>query len=281
MTKLNQKQFYFLKYFLPLFALGISLAFNNCAPNDFDVDEENLQAQNITNSELDPEPADPEPNPTPSPSPRVPTPIPAPTPAPTPETPASAPTPVPTPLPITTNADPGIGTGLWIPPNTTNRLVADQSGPTELFTTSYVPGCLNGIFPPTASGSGCGGKSSFAGYINGSYYVFSFGSGRILSIRYLSKVNAGASIKYFTMSSGDGGSVGQSVKLWLSSSPNSNYEEITGTDCKSTSTTQPWIITGPGHCSINPNTLYYLNIKIDEACETCKYKIQEAASDFN
>lgn len=176
--------------------------------------------------------------------------------------------------------DPWIGKGLWVPPNTTGRVVADQSG--SGITTSYVPGCLNGSMPTTTSGSGCGGLASYTGTIYGTTtsYTFSFGSGKILSLRYLSNSTAGSSVKYVTMASGDGGNVGQSVKVWLSTSPTATYD-ATATTCKSVSTTQPYVITGPGYCAITPNTKYYLHMSIDTACTTCRYKVNEGNSDFN
>lgn len=176
-------------------------------------------------------------------------------------------------------SDPGIGSGLWVPPNTTNRVVADQSGSSIQHLTSYVPGCLNGLYITTASASGCGGTASYTGTISGTNYTFAFGSGKVLTLRYKSKSTAGTSVKYFTLASGDGGNVGQSVKVWLSTNPAATYD-ATSAACKSTSTTQPYVLTGPGYCPVTPNTTYYLSMSIDTACTTCRYKVEEGASDF-
>lgn len=183
------------------------------------------------------------------------------------------------PPPSSSSDDPGIGSGLWVPPNTTNRVVADQSGSSTQYLTSYVPGCLNGLYITTASASGCGGSASYKGTISGTDYTFAFGSGKVLSLRYTSKSTAGTSLKYFTLASGDGGNVGQNVKVWLSTNPAATYD-ATSASCKSTSTTQPYVLTGPGYCPVTPNTPYYLSMSIDTACTTCRYKVEEGASDF-
>lgn len=183
------------------------------------------------------------------------------------------------PPPSSSSDDPGIGSGLWVPPNTTNRVVADQSGSTTQYLTSYVPGCLNGLYITTASASGCGGMASYTGNINGTDYTFAFGSGKVLTLRYKAKSTAGTSVKYFTLASGDGGNVGQSVKVWLSTNPAATYD-ATSSACKSTSTTQPYVLTGPGYCPVTPNATYYLSMSIDTACTTCRYKVEEGASDF-
>lgn len=177
--------------------------------------------------------------------------------------------------------DPGVGKGLWVPTPANNTWIADQSGP-NLGTSSYVPGCLNGIYPPSASSTGCGGQSSYTGVIFGTTTstTFAFGSGNVLGLRYVSKPTAGTSIKSFLVGSGDGGNVGYSMKLWLSSSPTATYD-ATATNCKITSATQPYIITGPGYCSITPNTTYYLKLSVDTACPNCRFKIIEGSSDFN
>lgn len=177
--------------------------------------------------------------------------------------------------------DPGIGKGLWVPPNTSDRVIADQSGPSTLNLSNYVPGCLNGLLPPTASASGCGGKSSYTGKLYGARTVctFKYGYGKTLGLRFMSKPNAGASVKYFTMYSGDGGSTGGPVSIWLSQDPTATYA-TTPAACKSQSATQPYVITGPGYCPIEANKMYYLFTKVDASCANCTYRIQENASDF-
>lgn len=175
--------------------------------------------------------------------------------------------------------DPGIGNGLWIPPNTSGRVIADQSGgPGSLI--SYIPGCLNGNDVVTSSSSGCGGNASYTGTVYGTSTTntFSFGSGNTLGLRYLSKANAGTSVKWFTLASGDGGNTG-SLSVWLSDNPTATYGD-TPSLCKSTSTIQPIIITGPAYCPITPNKLYYLLISTDVVGTNLRYKVSESGADF-
>ncbi|MDP1644136.1 MAG: hypothetical protein Q8L71_01375 [Thiobacillus sp.] len=173
------------------------------------------------------------------------------------------------------------GTGLWIPPNTTGRVIADQSGSTSQYTTSYVPGCLNGENITSSSSSGCGVKTSFTGTVNGTstQTTFAYGSGSTLGLRYTSKSGAGATAKYFTLASGDGGNVGQALKVWLSDSPTATYE-TTAALCRTTSTQQPYVITGPGYCPIVANKQYYLFSSTDAVGTNFRYLVNEGSADF-
>lgn len=174
------------------------------------------------------------------------------------------------------SVDPGIGSGLWVPPNTTNRTVADQSGnPTDRI--SYVPGCLNGAFT-SASSSGCSLKTSFTGLVNGSSRTVSLGSGKQLVLRYQSESTAGKSIKYFKVKGFDGGNVSVNMRVWLSTDPAASYANVAPA-CKTTSTRLPVIFTGPGYCPIVPNAVYYLGIEYDEAVET-RFQVDEMQADF-
>jgi hypothetical protein len=172
--------------------------------------------------------------------------------------------------------DPGIGSGLWVPPYTTNRTVADQSGnPTDRI--SYVPGCLNGEFA-SASSSGCSLKTSFTGLVNGSSGTVSLGSGKQLVLRYQSEPTAGTSIKYFKVKGFDGGNVSVNMRVWLSTDPAASYANVAPA-CKTTSTRVPVVFTGPGYCPIVPNAVYYLGIEYDEAVQT-RFQIDEMQADF-
>ena len=172
------------------------------------------------------------------------------------------------------------GSGFWLA--NTNRLIASQSGASTA-TTSYVPGCLNGD-NATSSGVGCAAVANnlSAETVFGS--GFSFGSGRILGVRYTPKANAGSSVKAFQVRSGDGGNVGQALKVWLSTDPQSTFEG-TATACRDQNSTVPRIITGPGYCPISqPTSTYYLLIQADENAAnppTFRYQIQEGSADFN
>lgn len=177
--------------------------------------------------------------------------------------------------PPSTSADPGTGT--WVPANTTGRVIANQSGSTAQYLTSYIPGCLNGENITSSSNSGCGGKSSYTDPTSGT--SFAFGSGKTLGLRYTSKAGAGTAVKYFTLASGDGGNVGQTLKVWLSDSPTSTYETTAAT-CRTSSTQQPYVITGPGYCPIVANKQYYLFISTDAVGTNFRYLVNEGSADF-
>lgn len=165
------------------------------------------------------------------------------------------------------------GTGAWWA--SANRLIADQSGTEAYIKTSYVPGCLNGDNSVNSS-SGCAANATY----NDS---FAFGSGKVLGLRYTAKPNAGSSVKYFRLFSGDGGQVGQSMKVWLSSNPTASYDE-TSTVCKTTSTTNPIVLTGGSYCPITAGGRYYLLMSVDATAPnppTWRYKVDETASDFD
>lgn len=181
----------------------------------------------------------------------------------------SSPLPTAQTLIVPTTGDPNKGS--WFPPNTTKLLIADQSGPTPAYLSSFIPGCLNGLYITTTSGSGCGGNSSYNG--------FSLGSGKILGLRYIAKPGSGTKLKYFTLASGDGGNVGQSVRMWLHQNPTASFD-TTPAACKSISTTQPYVMTGPGYCPIIPEGKYYLFVSTDSTAPNLRYIIQENAADF-
>ncbi|HUX29398.1 MAG TPA: hypothetical protein VMV78_02090 [Thiobacillus sp.] len=172
------------------------------------------------------------------------------------------------------------GSGLWVPPNTTNLLIADQSGPTAAYLSSYVPGCLNGLYITSSWNTGCGVNSSFTGTVSGTSTTttFSFGAGRVLGLRYMSKSTAGTSLRYFTLASADGGNSG-SMSVWLSDSPTATYAE-TSSACKSTDTMQPYVVTGPGYCPIVANKRYYLFMSTTRTDANLRYLVNEGVSDF-
>ncbi|MBW8458678.1 MAG: hypothetical protein K0M58_09595 [Thiobacillus sp.] len=180
----------------------------------------------------------------------------------------------------TSSASTDPGTGSWIPPNTTGRLIAGQSGPTAAYLSSYVPGCLNGSYITSSWNTGCGANSSYTGALSGTSTTttFSFGAGRVLGLRYMSKATAGTALRYFTMGSADGGNTG-SMSVWLSDSPTATYAE-TANACKSTSTTQPYVLTGPGYCPIVANKGYYLFMSTTRTESGLRYLVNEGGADF-
>lgn len=161
------------------------------------------------------------------------------------------------------------GTGSWWP--SADRLIADQTG--TGVTINYVPGCLNGDSAINSS-TGCAANAT-----NGN---FSFGSARTLGLRFTPKAGAGAVKKYFKISSGDGGNVGQFMKVWLSTSPTANYDDAAST-CRSTSATVPYILTGPGWCPIDATKKHYLFMSVDATAAnppTWRYQVDEVSADF-
>ncbi len=175
--------------------------------------------------------------------------------------------------------DPGKGTGLWVPPNTTGRVIADRGGSSSLWV-AYVPGCVNGQ-STSSSTSGCAANAAYTGTVYGTSttYPFAFGNNNTLGLRYTSNPNAGAALKYFKLSSGDGGNTG-SLNVWLSDNPAATYDG-TDTVCKSASTTHPIVATGPNYCPITPNKLYYLFISTDTVGNSnLRYQVTENTSDF-
>ena len=166
------------------------------------------------------------------------------------------------------DSDPGIGGGLWVPPNVPNRTVADQSGDAA-WRVTYAPGCLNGQTAANSS-TGCAAQSSFNG--------FSLGSGRSLVLRYKSTPTAGSSLKYIRTRSYDGGNVGVNMRVWLSTSPTATYETV-ATACKQTSSRTPMVVTGPGYCPIAPNTVYYYGMDYNET-DSLRFQVEETSADF-
>jgi hypothetical protein len=155
-----------------------------------------------------------------------------------------------------------------VPPNTTNRTVADQSGDAA-WKVTYAPGCLNGLTTANSS-TGCAAQSSFNG--------FSLGSGKQLVLRYKSTPTAGSSVKYIRARSYDGGNVGVNMRVWLSTSPTATYETV-ATACKQTSSRTPMVITGPGYCPIAPNTVYYYGMDYNET-DSLRFQVEETGADF-
>jgi hypothetical protein len=165
------------------------------------------------------------------------------------------------------NTDPGSGS--WL--QSSNRLIADQSGTSTTIKTTYAPGCLNGDYPPSGSSSGCAGSAADES-------GFAFGSGSVLGLRYMSKATLGTP-KYIRINSGDGGNLGQTMKAWLSTDPTSTYDSTPST-CRYTSTTTLYAVTGTGYCVLQPSTRYYLFMSVDAAGTTFRYKVDELSADL-
>lgn len=190
---------------------------------------------------------------------------------------------VPAPGPVTpplVNSDPGVGTGLWAPPGTTDRIVADPSGPATNRIVSYIPGCLNGG-AANNSAVGCAANNSYMGRLAGAPHTVRLVSGKQLLLRYRPKPNAGTTVKGISVSSATGGTVGARTKVWLSPDPTATYDSVPAA-CRDVSTTLPSITTGPGpnHCPISPDApVYYLGIETSSPAPI-RFKVQESQSDL-
>jgi hypothetical protein len=186
------------------------------------------------------------------------------------------------PPPPPTGDDPG--SGLWVPSGTTNRIVADPSGPIEgPRIQSYVPGCLNGGSANFSSG-GCAALSSYTGTLTGTStpQTVSFGSGKQVVLRYQPVAGAGSSVKSLKVRGSTGGNVVVNMRVWLSTDPTATYESVPEA-CKQTSTTTPKIYTGTGYCPISASTpVYYLGIAFDEPAtsSTSRFIVDESYSDL-
>ena len=164
------------------------------------------------------------------------------------------------------------GSGSWFPvAGSTTRLIADQSGDASK-KISYVPGCLNGDYPPSSSSSGCAGQAQ-------DETGFTLGSGNVLGIRYVSNSPLSNSVRYFTVSSGDGGNPGQ-IRAWLSTDPLATYDS-TASSCRFNASPGLYIVTGPGYCALQPNTRYYLFLSTDNTGTGYRYQVTESLADFN
>ena len=148
---------------------------------------------------------------------------------------------------------------------------------------SYVPGCLNGQVANN-SYSGCAANSSYSGTLAGTSTTrtVSFGSGKEVMLRYRPKANAGTSLKLIRLrsSTGSSSSLGVSnVRMWLSTDPAATYDN-TPNACKQTSSSSPYIITGPGYCQISTsNPVYYLGIAYDSAT-VVRFQVDQSGADL-
>lgn len=175
--------------------------------------------------------------------------------------------------------DPGIGAGLWVPPNMPNRTVADPAGMRTRV--SYVPGCLNGQTSAYSSSSGCALKNSYTGTVYGTRgsRTVKLGSGKQLVLRYRTPavIQDG---KHMSVGAWNGDNVRVNMKIWLSTSPTATYASVPAA-CKDQKSSHPRIMTGSGDsfvqsgktwktgttntavpsCKLLPNTVYYFGME--------------------
>ncbi|MDP2112037.1 MAG: hypothetical protein Q8N48_13085 [Thiobacillus sp.] len=193
--------------------------------------------------------------------------------------------------------DPGIGAGLWVPPNMPNRTVADQSS--SGMSLSYVPGCLNGQFAKDSS-SACAVNAYYTGSIAGTTtsQTVTMGSGKQLVLRYKTPATI-TDAKTIKVSAWNGGNVAVNMKTWLSTSPTASYETVP-TECRALSTTSPMISTASResitttttgwftstttryYCQLAPNTVYYFGIEFPEVVSgsAARFQVDELSADF-
>ncbi|MFZ5483276.1 MAG: hypothetical protein ACOZB0_03525 [Pseudomonadota bacterium] len=187
---------------------------------------------------------------------------------------------------VAVTTDPGMGSGLWIPPTAPNVYVVDQTG--TGVTISYVPGCINGTVSGSSSWTGCSANNTFTAnaYGTGLPTVVEMVPGKTLSIRYRTTATAGTSKKYITLAGFDGGNTGP-VRMWLTDNPVTTYDAA-NTKCKVESSINAAVVTGRTatafgttyYCPIDPNKTYYLNITPTGSNIQTRYQIYESNADF-
>lgn len=179
------------------------------------------------------------------------------------------------------NSDPGQFSGLWMPPtladgvtaNTGTLIVADQSGALGAGGITYTPGCLNQKDYSTLPACKAAGSLTANLYGTSTPFTVTQAQNKIVAIRF--KSNATIGTGFYKIYNKDGSSVGKSLTTSLSTVPG----DFTNTACTNTSTTTPKVTYGPAYCNVTPNTNYYINIRINEACSgtACNFKLVESA----
>lgn len=188
-------------------------------------------------------------------------------------------TPAKVPTPSTINADPGYGTGLWLPSAVHQILVADQSDINGVAKASIVPGCING--GSLLANADCRKSTTFSGNLsNGQAVNLSLTQGQVLSLRY--RVNKNAEVKIntggFQLTNILGGSVSYRTTISLSEKPG---DFNVSSNCSSTSNRIPKIETGQGQCRIKQEKqIYYLNIRVDTTCRECIFVVSEESDEL-
>ncbi len=170
--------------------------------------------------------------------------------------------------------DPGMFTGLWLPPGMNATYVVDQSEVGGASSTSSIPGCINQ-------------RSQLGSNYCGSTVVERIGTltmaqGNTFAIRYQSEASV-PSGQYFKVTGGDGSGIPAAIEVSLST----NYADFTlpPVKCRGTSIPglQTLIVIGSANCPVLPQTRYYLNVRVTSPCSggTCRFKILEPASMTN
>ncbi len=174
-------------------------------------------------------------------------------------------------------SDPGLWTGLWIPPRTSNVIVADQPGTRGTGAVDYLPGCLNQGVSVVVNGAGdCSSKANYTGtvYGTGNSASVTLGNGQVMSIRFMSSADAASNVGVWSLVGAAGGNIGFTTSMWLSTEPGAALSSVAG-NCQITGGGSIKIGTGPGYCSVTNSTLYYLNISVPGPCANCAVKLYE------
>ena len=174
--------------------------------------------------------------------------------------------------------DPGYGTGLWLPAGTTNLFVVDQMNTGGVGNVDYIPGCVNSVTAEISSSSCALQWSQTSGNS-----TITMAQGNVLSIRFPSRDTLSTYGSRFNLKARDGLNTPHVFSMWLTTDPTASYE---GTPdlCKNVmfgrKTTS--VSSGSQGCPVTPGTLYYLNIRIDDACSGagCTFALQEDATYF-
>lgn len=169
--------------------------------------------------------------------------------------------------PPSSNGDPGWGTGTWIPPNTTNTWVVDQSGTDGTGSQTAFPGCVNG-------GSVSGTCNNSYQYSLGNNNFITMAQGNVLAIRYRTKSSL-PSLSAFMFYNGEGNAIPAAITYSLSTVPG----DFTIASCTGTNSMLYVGTSASATCKLTANTQYYLNIKTTSPCSgpACRFKVNESA----
>lgn len=175
-------------------------------------------------------------------------------------------------------ADPG--SGLWSPDPAAKPViyVVDQSLNEGLPTNiTRLAGCLNG--GSIHNGSVCTEASVYNGKLDGKSVAVRLTAGQIVSIRYRPSTVVGSNTGYFNLTNSVGGNIGSNTTMSLSTTPGDMNPA--NSKCVTTADSTPLLSTGSSFCPVSSaNSVYYLNIRVNQDCSTCNWRIEERSKSF-
>lgn len=179
----------------------------------------------------------------------------------------------------TPTSDPGLFSGLWLPPGTTGHFVVDQSMPGGDGAVTYVPGCAN---QRNYQSTNCLFSAAVREIVNDSEVLVTANVNQIISIRYRPTVTAGQGSRtgWLLVNGQNGGDIKRLTEVSLSTTPG---DFSVNAQCRMETSRTGVVRTGSSYCAINANqSIYYLNIRPKEVCSgtACVFKIAENTSDL-